>query len=257
MHRRVLTMIDPKQGEREYFARIGEAGRRHAAGKPFSDDNCAEYLLKTSVYLLLMPPAPARVVEFGCGTGWLSLIFASRGYDVIGVDIAPEAIDIANQLAAERGLPNASFRVADYENVRIDPLADCVIFHDALHHAESEAEALRAAYAALKPGGVAICIEPGEGHSRAPGSLHAVKEFGVHEKDMPPATIIRHARAAGFGRHVVLPWPWYHMRSVYRGGYRKATSGADLKGRKWLSLWRLLRTFFRTKKQGVVVLWKD
>lgn len=250
-------MHDPKQGEREYFARIGEAGRRHALGKPFSDDHCLQYLVNLSVFMSVMRPPPARIVEFGCGTGWLSLIFAERGYEVVGVDISPDAIALAEQLRAARCLSRASFRTADYEEVRIDPPADYVIFHDALHHAESEAAALRAAYAALAPGGMVICIEPGDGHSIAPGSVHAVQEYGVHEKDMPPRTIIRHARAAGFRRHVVLPWPWHYVHSIYRPDYASDRSNGALRGTKIVGLFRFLKYFFRTRAQGAVLLWKN
>ncbi len=248
---------DPKQGEREYFARIGEAGRRHAMRKPFSDENCHHYLINISVFLSLMRPAPARVVEFGCGTGWLSLIFAERGYEVVGVDISPDAIAIAEQLRQERQIPNASFRVADYEEVKIDPPADYVIFHDALHHAESEDAAMRAAYAALAPDGTVICIEPGDGHSQSATSIRAVQEFGVHEKDMPPRKIIHRARAAGFRRHTVLPWAWDHMRFVYRPAYAKATGPSDLRGKKFLGMLRVLRNLFRHRAQGIVLLWKQ
>jgi SAM-dependent methyltransferase len=250
-------MIDPKQGEREYFARIGEAGRQHARGKPFSDENCTHYLINISVFLSLMRPAPARIVEFGCGTGWLSLIFAARGYEVVGIDISPDAIAIAEQLRVERQIANASFRTADYEEVRIDPPADYVVFHDALHHAESEDAAMRAAYAALAPGGMMICIEPGDGHSQSSTSLHAVKEFGVHEKDMPPRKIIYYARRAGFKRHMVLPWPWDHLRHIYRPAYARAAIAGDLRGRKWLGLFRALKNLFRHRAQGVVLLWKN
>jgi SAM-dependent methyltransferase len=242
-------MIDPKQGERDYFARIGEAGRRHAARKPFGDEHCLEYLINVSAFMALMRPPPARIVEFGCGTGWLSLLFAERGYEVVGVDISPDAIALA-----ERRLATASFRVADYEEVRIDPPADYVIFHDALHHAESEAAAMRAAHAALAPGGTVICIEPGDGHRLAASSVRAVKEFGVHEKDMPPRTIIRHARAAGFRRHVVLPWPWSHVRSVYRAA---AHGREDSRWQKLVRLSRLLRNFLFTRRRGLVLLLKD
>lgn len=250
------TFSDPKQGEREYFARIGEAGRHHAMRKPFGDENCTRHAINISVFFSLLPPPPGRLVEFGCGTGWLALILAERGYDVVGIDISPDAIGIAEQLRRDRQIPNASFRVADYEEVTIEPAADYVIFHDALHHAESEDAALRAAYAALKPGGLMICIEPGDGHSQSPGSLHAVQEFGVHEKDMPPRKIIRHARAAGFRRHLVLPWPWDHMRLLYRPTYSRAASSSDLWGRRFLGVMRMLRNLFVTRAQGVVLLWK-
>lgn len=250
-------MIDPKQGEREYFARIGEAGRSHALRKPFGDEHCLQYVMNLAAFMALMRPPPARIIELGCGSGWLSLLLAERGYDVTGIDISPDAIAIAGQLRAERRLANASFRAADYETFQSDAPADYVIFHDALHHAESELAALRAAHAVLAPGGAAICIEPGDGHSQSPASRRAVEEFGVHEKEMPPRHIIRTARTAGFRRHLVLPWPWFHLRSVYRPVYAKAAGTADLRGRKFLSLLRLLRAFFRTRAQGVVILYKD
>ncbi len=248
---------DPKQGEREYFARIGEQGRQHALRKPFSDDHCLEYLANVTTLMSLMRPPPGRIVEFGCGTGWLGQLFAQRGYEVIGIDISPEAIALAEQVKAERGITNATYRVADYEEVTIDPPADYVLFYDALHHAESEDAALRAAFHALRPGGMVLCIEPGEGHSQSATSRRAVCEFGVHEKDMPPRTIIRHARAVGFSRHLVLPWPWFHLRSVYRPVYSEARTRRDLLSRKFLSLVRMIRYFFRTRRQGVVILWRD
>jgi SAM-dependent methyltransferase len=250
-------MHDPKQGEREYFARIGEAGLQHSARKPFGDEACARYLANLTVILFLLRAPPARLVEFGCGTGWLSLLLAERGYDVTGIDISPDAIGMAERLRTERGLTRASFRTADYEDVQVSPPADYVIFHDALHHAESEDAALRAAYAALGPGGTVICIEPGDGHGSSASSRRAVEEFGVHEKDMPPRKIIRHAQAAGFRRHLVLPWPWDHLRTIYRPAYGQARSLADLRVRKLLGLGRNIRRLFSTRAQGVVLLWKD
>ena len=249
-------MNDPKQPEREYFARIGEAGRRHSTRKPFSDEHCLQNLMNVAALMALLRPPPARMVEFGCGSGWLSLIFAERGYDILGVDISPEAIEMAERLKSERGLVNAEFRVADFEDVRLEAPADYGIFHDALHHAESPEAALRAACGAIVSGGFVACIEPGQGHSQSPGSRHAVQTYGVHEREMPPRTIIRHARAAGFRRFQVLPWPWYYLAAVYRPGYAKAVSTGDLRGRKLLALFRLVRWFFRTREQAMVVLWK-
>jgi len=247
---------DPKRGEREYFARIGEEGRRHALAKPFGDALCAQYLANLTALLELMPVPPARVVEFGCGTGWLGQLLAMRGYSVIGIDISPDAIELAKASAALRGVA-VEYRVADYEDAVPEGTNDVVIFHDALHHAESEAAALQSAHAALRPGGLAICIEPGEGHSQSESSRRAVTEFGVHEKDMPPPTILRHARDAGFRRSLVLPLPTALVRSTYRrDNLEQATAG-----RRWqlrlMTLYRTLRLQFRGRRQGMVILWKD
>src|SRR3954463_9121506 len=127
-------MTDPKQGEREYFARLGEEGRRHAMRKPFSDAHCVEYLANLTTIMAVMRPPPARVVEFGCGSGWLGLLLAEAGYTVVGIDISPEAIAMAEQLRNERGITSAAYQLADYESVTIHPPADYAIFHDALHH---------------------------------------------------------------------------------------------------------------------------
>ena len=74
------------------------AGRHHAMRKPFGDENCTRHAINISVLFSLLPPPPGRIVEFGCGTGWLSLILAERGYEVVGIDISPDAIVIAEQL---------------------------------------------------------------------------------------------------------------------------------------------------------------
>lgn len=53
-----------------------------------------------------------RVIDAGCGTGENSLYLASQGLDVVGVDLAPAAIERARSKASERGLA-ARFVIAD------------------------------------------------------------------------------------------------------------------------------------------------
>jgi hypothetical protein len=67
------TAHDPKRGEREHFAKIGPEGIAHSNGKPLSDDYCATNLAKMAALFHLIDAPPARIVEFGCGVGWLSL----------------------------------------------------------------------------------------------------------------------------------------------------------------------------------------
>ena len=45
-----------------------------------------------------------RGLDLGTGTGTLALGLASRGLDVIGLDIAPELLDVARRAAIDRGL---------------------------------------------------------------------------------------------------------------------------------------------------------
>lgn len=54
---------------------------------------------------------PTRVLDLGCGEGWLSRELAGRDMEVLGVDVIPELIATAEQLGGGR------FRVSAYENL--------------------------------------------------------------------------------------------------------------------------------------------
>ena len=55
-----------------------------------------------------------RVLDAGCGTGEHALFFAAAGYSVVGVDVAPEAIERAMAKSAARSQANPPlFLVAD------------------------------------------------------------------------------------------------------------------------------------------------
>ncbi len=125
-----------------------------------------------------------------------------------------------------------------------------------LHHAEDEAAAIRTAYNALKPGGAMFAFEPGTGHHHSAGSQHAIKEYGVHEKDMPPSHIWKLGRQAGFTRKLVLPTPHDINRRLYRRDYH-ASSAA---GRGWLEkLWGYYRaagSMLRQSGGALTIRWK-
>jgi SAM-dependent methyltransferase len=197
-----------KQGEIDYLKNIGEAGVRHAVNKPFSDPDCDRFLMEIGLVLSLLPPPPGRLLDLGCGTGWTSVFFARRGYEVIGVDISSDMIDHAGRNPDARALPNLRFQVSDYEDVRFSAEFDCAVFFDALHHAVDEKLAIARTYAALKPGGTCVASEPGKGHQDAEASREAVKKWNVTEKDMPPDRVIALAREAGFREFSVYPHPF-------------------------------------------------
>lgn len=179
----------------------------HAVNKPFSDRECGRNLIRMGALMTLLPPPPARVLDLGCGTGWTTLFFARAGHEAVGVDIAPEMVRLAEGQRAAAGVANAAFHVCDYESLAFDSEFDAAVFFDALHHAEDERLAIRRAFAALKPGGLLLAEEPGEGHAAAEWSVAAVEQFGVTEKDMPPARVVELGREAGFTTFRVFPHP--------------------------------------------------
>jgi SAM-dependent methyltransferase len=61
--------------------------------------------------VLAWRPVPRRVLDIGCNGGLHALEWARLGAEVVGVDVAPVAIDLARRRAGER--PNLRFEVAD------------------------------------------------------------------------------------------------------------------------------------------------
>ena len=43
------------------------------------------------------------ILDLGCGTGTLTELLAEAGYDMIGVDLSPEMLDVANAKKVESG----------------------------------------------------------------------------------------------------------------------------------------------------------
>lgn len=47
---------------------------------------------------------PSLVLDLGCGTGSITNILAKRGYDMIGVDLSPDMLNVARDKAVEENL---------------------------------------------------------------------------------------------------------------------------------------------------------
>jgi SAM-dependent methyltransferase len=93
-----------------------------------------------------LPPAPARVLEIGCGTvgGFVPALLKS-GYDAVGVDPeAPEGPD---------------YRRIEFERYEPPQPLECVVASLSLHHVAKLDEALDRLEALLVPGGVLVVVE--------------------------------------------------------------------------------------------------
>lgn len=185
-----------KPGEYTYFSRIGEEGREHSINKPFSDNETSRFFMDMGALFSLLPPPPARILECGCGTGWLSYFLARKGYDVVGQDCCADAIELAeaNQVFIKKG--NVEFICSDFEGLDYDEKFDGVIFYASLHHSEDPERAIARSYKVLKHGGVFVAIEPGLGHGKK--SKQTREEFYVGDRDMPAHLVVKYGKKVGF-----------------------------------------------------------
>src|ERR1043165_1083152 len=60
------------------------------------------------------------VLDLGCGPGHTSLACAPHVASVVGIDVTPQMVAVASDLARQRGETKAEFRVADVQALPFD-----------------------------------------------------------------------------------------------------------------------------------------
>lgn len=109
------------------------------------------------------------VADLGCGSGILSVAVAAAGYDVLGIDISPSMIALA-----ERRVPGGAFRVGSLLAAELPPCVAVAAVGEVVNFLFDTANTgrrlwglFRRAFAALAPGGVFLLDVAGPG--RVPG----------------------------------------------------------------------------------------
>lgn len=119
-----------------------------------------------------------RVLDLGCGSGWLSIYLARAGFLVAGIDIAPHAIELARAWAGAEGLA-VQFDCGDIGDLPYPPGSfDAVVANSIFEHLTYDlAEATLARLKSmLVPGGAFFgCFDkvgggPGEYYSLTDGT---------------------------------------------------------------------------------------
>jgi len=107
----------------------------------------------------LAGPEPLQVLDLGCGTGFLSLLFAELGHRVIGIDLSKEMLALARQKAELAGLAVA-FRQGDAESPDdLDATCDLIVARHLIWTLPAPSRAVQEWRRALKPGGRVALVE--------------------------------------------------------------------------------------------------
>lgn len=120
------------------------------------EDNAYNALYERPGTISLLPPvAGKRVLDAGCGSGPLSAWLVRNGAEVVGFDASPTMV----RLAQERGLPSASFVVADLAqplDFLGDATFDIVVSGLVLHYLRDWVAPLRELHRVLRRDGVLV-----------------------------------------------------------------------------------------------------
>ncbi len=148
-------------------------------------------------------PAGARILDVGCGSGWLSEYFARLGYDVTGIDISDDLIRMARERVAtvpynldHETAIRCRFLTHDIETAPLTREVgaelglefaakfDAIICYDSLHHLIDERAVFRHLASMLDIGGLLFILE---GHKPSAGSAtedelcDVMREYGTLE----------------------------------------------------------------------------
>lgn len=147
-------MLDPAIAA--YYAAGDEEERLFVDGRPR-----LEYVRTLDLLERLLPPAPARVLDVGGGTGVYATALGASGYHVDLVDPVALHVARARQIARERGLAGVvTATLGDARALGVGGSTyDAVLVLGPLYHLTDRADRVRAwseARRAVAPGGIVI-----------------------------------------------------------------------------------------------------
>lgn len=119
-----------------------------------------------------------RILDIGCGAGFFSIILSELGHTVHGIDITPNMIEEAKQLAQSLD-SNATFSVMDAENLDFyDNTFDIIVARNVTWNLPRPDIAYKEWLRVLKSGGMILNYdaEHAKNHHHLPQSVHNAHE---------------------------------------------------------------------------------
>ncbi len=119
--------------------------------------------LDTYQFVKAMIPRPAqKILEIGCGNGYLSLELARDGHEVIGLDRSSDIIEMAERTRAAHpdtsGLGKLTYACEDFGTwASADASFDLVVINRSLHHLTDLRSMIAKVKRLLTPGGHIVC----------------------------------------------------------------------------------------------------
>ena len=136
-----------------------EPGDRYTHGHHESvvDQHRRRTAEEAAAFLLPRLSPAMRILDFGCGPGSITVGLAKRVPDgeVVGIDLVPEVLDQARELAAASDVRNLRLETGDvYALAYEDDSFDVAYGHQVLQHLSDPVGALRELRRVLRPGGL-------------------------------------------------------------------------------------------------------
>lgn len=103
------------------------------------------------------------ILDAGCGSGVFSFELAKRHPEaqVLGIELEPDLVSRANEIARRAGLTNCRFEQGDVTKLGLEGTFDLVVSVDNFEHVDDDVGAMRSLLCAMRPGGRLVVHVPG------------------------------------------------------------------------------------------------
>jgi SAM-dependent methyltransferase len=201
----VLSIEELNETAETYFARLKDP--THLLAKPYAAvEECAVLLTHLGALLKGSHPLPGMaVLDFGCGSGWLTRILTQLRLEVFAIDPSRSALNLAQRLMVEQPpfgrYHQPKFLVFDGRTIPLPSGSVHRVFcNDAFHHVPNPEEALQEIARVLRPGGIAAFAEGGPRHSLTAQAQQEMRLYRVIENDIIIRDVWGYAQKAGFAK---------------------------------------------------------
>jgi len=127
---------------------------------------------------------PCKAIDMGCGEGFYSIYLASKGFDVLGIDLSERAIQYAKENAARRGV-KVRFVAMDIDDLgKLTEKFDFILEWSLLHQItpQQREEYVKDAAKILNRGGkyLSVCFNQQSAEFGNPGEKYRISPAGMN-----------------------------------------------------------------------------
>ncbi len=189
-------------------------------------------MIRYEAVLKHLPKTATRVVDLGCGDGYLSYLMAKSGHIVTSVDLSANRLKKFEQVAKEYHMEQVQ---ADIKRTNLpSAFYDAVVCSEVLEHIEGYEDVLREANRILKPGGTFLVTVPYNEQLKILICPHCHKPFyrDGHVNSFNKKNLAESLAKSGF--YVERQTTFRSKLSVHLQYHFKLKYGIFLKGIDWI-----------------------
>jgi len=213
----ILISSSPEEYKKaavDYLNKLRPSDYYYLYTKPFDyskekSTSCELFANFANLLEILSLPPRSKILDVACGPGWLCEFLARSGYNVTGIDISPDLIQIAKErieaikFGPEEGKPpKVQFLVSDMETMNLDrDQFHTAILYDSLHHFLNPHAALSSIFKVIKPGGKLFIregVKPPQGSEAEKNLIETMVEYGTLEKPFDQSELFDLLSSVGF-----------------------------------------------------------